>query len=116
MHQRQFSLPLAVAAACALALSGLPAGAQDAPPPRSWTVEKCARYRDAWKEALARFGRAGLSADFLERHDAFLASGCLKDADVCPRSKQELALANVMVVRAMNAGTASTFLPFACRK
>ena len=32
------------------------------------------------------------------------------------RSAEELDLANVMVILAMNVGTASTFPPFSCRK
>jgi len=89
-----------------------PASAQEP----SWAEVKCARYRRAWSEALTRQGRQGLSQDFLDRHEAFLKSGCTAKADVCPRSEEELALANMMVVAAMNAGTASTFPPFACRK
>ncbi len=85
-------------------------------PPQSWPEVKCARYRKAWSDALARTGAQGLGRDFLERHEAFLASGCTAKADVCPRSTEELNLANMMVVAAMNAGTASTFPPFACRK
>jgi hypothetical protein len=82
----------------------------------SWTVEKCNRYRKAWSDALERFGRKGLGPEFTDRHEAFLASGCATPPDVCPRSKEELDLANVLVIRAMNAGMGSTFLPFACRK
>jgi hypothetical protein len=77
---------------------------------------KCARYKTAWNEALVRRGTRGLGQDFLERHEAFLSSGCTTKGDVCPRSTEELELANIMVVAAMNAGTASTFPPFACRK
>jgi hypothetical protein len=84
--------------------------------PQSWPEVKCARYKAAWSEALARRGTRGLGSEFLNRHDAFLASGCMTKADVCPRSTEELELANIMVVAAMNAGTASTFPPFACRK
>lgn len=93
-----------------------PSPQASAPTPNlsGWREEKCARYRAAWTQALSRFGRAGLSAAFLERHDAFLARGCEPPRDVCPSSKEELALANVMVLRAMNAGAASTFPPFAC--
>ena len=54
--------------------------------------------------------------EFIERHQAFLASGCTATADVCPRSPEELEVANALVILAMNAGSASTFLPFACRK
>lgn len=84
--------------------------------PGGWTAEKCRRYGKDWSEALGRFGRAGLSPAFLERHEAFVAGGCIGPADVCPRSARELDLANVLVIRAMNAGMASTFLPFACGK
>ena len=84
--------------------------------PKSWPEVKCERYGKAWTEALTRRGRQGLSSEFVERHEAFLASGCTTRADVCPRSTEELDLANIMVVAAMNAGTASTFPPFACRK
>ena len=51
-----------------------------------------------------------------DRHEAFIASGCTRQGNVCPRSAEELDLANMMVVAAMNAGTASTFPPFACRR
>lgn len=86
------------------------------PPARSWTEEKCARYKKGWSELLARRGTAGLGEAFLERHEAFLASGCLARGDVCPRSPAELDVANILTILAMNAGTASTFLPFACRR
>lgn len=104
-----------LAAGCVAAAQTPPARAQSAPPP-NWTETKCERYRDAWSEALKRFGAQGLSAEFIRKHDEFVATGCVAQADVCPRSKEELALANVMVLRAMNAGASSTFLPFACRK
>jgi hypothetical protein len=81
---------------------------------RTWPEEKCARYGEAWSEALRRVGAKGLSLAFLDAHMAFLASGCTA-GDVCPRSSEELDLANIMVIRAMNAGTASTFPPFRCR-
>jgi hypothetical protein len=84
--------------------------------PQSWPEVKCARYKEGWSNALARRGMQGLGREFLDRHEAFLASGCTARADVCPRSTEELELANIMVVVAMNAGTASTFPPFACRK
>jgi hypothetical protein len=84
--------------------------------PQTWREVKCARYTKAWSEALARRGSKGLGRQFLDSHAAFLTSGCTAPADVCPRSTEELELANIMVILAMNAGTASTFPPFACRK
>jgi len=99
-------------AALMLMLAGTGATAQEP----SWVEVKCARYKKAWGEALERTKAQGLGREFLERHDAFLASGCTAKTDVCPRSEEELALANMMVIAAMNAGTASTFPPFACPK
>lgn len=83
---------------------------------QSWHDVKCARYEKAWSAVLARMGSQGLGKEFLDRHEAFLASNCTRTSDVCPRSRAELERANVMVILAMNAGTASTFPPFFCRK
>jgi hypothetical protein len=108
------------AAASALLALSITIGTTAAPAQENraptWPEVKCARYRKAWSEALARMGKHGLGQTFLDAHEAFLASGCTRRADVCPRSEEELKLANVMVILAMNAGTASTFPPFACRK
>jgi hypothetical protein len=83
---------------------------------RTWAETKCVRYSAAWRTLVARRGTAGLSADFLARHDAFLTGGCAGEIGVCPRSKAELDVANAMIVAAMNAGTASTFPPFRCTR
>jgi hypothetical protein len=114
---RSFKLMITITALLAFATAGSvsSAKAQNAPQ-KSWPEVKCERYGKAWSEALARRGTKGLGQDFIERHEAFLASGCTTRADVCPRSSEELDMANIMVVAAMNAGTASTFPPFACRK
>ncbi|WP_201829771.1 hypothetical protein [Microvirga zambiensis] len=103
------------AVTCAIMSASGSSLAQDQPS-QSWPEVKCARYKKAWSDALARLGTNGLSQDFLDRHEAFLGSGCTVQGNVCPRSEEELGLANMMVVAAMNAGTASTFPPFACRK
>ena len=89
-------------------------GAQEAP--SNWPEVKCARYAKAWSEALKRRSAKGLGREFLDRHEAFIASGCLSGIAVCPRSAEELDMANVMIVASLNAGMASTFAPFACRK
>lgn len=98
-----------------LVLVGAPACAQERQA-RTWTEEKCVRYQAAWRTLLERRGRQGLSQAFLESHERFLASGCTAKPEVCPQSSAELDVANILVVAAMNAGTASTFLPFACRR
>ncbi len=101
-------------AAAALLLCLAPPASAQAPATRGWTVEKCSRYAQSWSEALARIGREGLGEEFLARHEAFLASGC-QVRNVCPRSPGELAMADIMTVAAMNAGMASSFVPFICR-
>lgn len=84
--------------------------------PENWPQVKCERWRSAYDEALKRFGKKGLGEEFLARNEAFMASGCQTPPDVCPRSAEELNFANVMVMAGMNAGIASTFMPYACRK
>jgi hypothetical protein len=115
--RREGLLPAALATLLALspARAVTPPAAQEGRA-QSWSEVKCERYRKAWTEALARRGTQGLGPDFIARHEAFLATGCTAKADVCPRSAEELDLANVLTILAMNAGTASTFLPFACRR
>lgn len=76
---------------------------------------KCARYAAAWTEAQSRIGQAGLGGAFLAGQDAFIASNCRARPGICPRSPQELAMADILTIAAMNAGMASSFLPFACR-
>lgn len=99
-----------------IAIIGTAPAEQTETRPPSWRDVKCDRYRQAWAEVRARYGIQGLGLAFLERHDAFMASGCTAGRDVCPRTGREMELANILTVAAMNAGTASTFLPFACPK
>ena len=81
----------------------------------TWAEEKCRRYENAWNEVLSRWGTDGMSAGFIDGNKAFIAGGCTGQGNVCPRSSRDLELANILTIAAMNAGTASTFLPFACR-
>jgi hypothetical protein len=81
----------------------------------SWPEIKCTRYKKAWSDAIALRGRQGLRAEFLERHDAFLSSGCLIRANVCPQTDEEMHIVAMMEVAVVNAGIAGTFLPFICR-
>jgi hypothetical protein len=99
----------------ALLTASMPAFAQN-PYPFTRPEVKCARYTKAWDHALARRSKKGLGDAFMTAHAAFLASGCTARADVCPRSSEELELANTLVLMAMSEGMSSTFLPFACRK
>ena len=86
------------------------------PQPKAWSQEKCDRYAKVYSEALAKMQLPGVSVEFIEMHDAFMASGCIARAQVCPRSQDELRLVNVLIIMGMNAGMASTFFPFACRQ
>jgi hypothetical protein len=116
VRRRRAGWTRVAAPALLAALACWPPAALAQAPALSWSDTKCARYKAGWAEALKRRGERGLSAEFRERHDAFVASGCTAKADVCPRSAEEFAMADVMTIVAMNAGTASTFLPFACPK
>jgi hypothetical protein len=106
---------IVAAALLACFLAGPAESRRDELAGRSWRETKCERYRQAWAEVRRRFGIRDLGPAFIERHDAFIASGCTADADVCPRSDREIEIANILTIAAMNAGTASTFLPFSCK-
>ena|SRR5215211_2723123 len=118
-HKRPYMLTVIKPFGAALAVLILACpwlGAQE-PDARTWTQEKCARYLSAWVNLLSRRGGTqGLRPEFVASHEAFLASGCTSRAEVCPQSGPELDVANMLVIAAMNAGAASTFPPFACRK
>lgn len=101
---------LATIAAC-LCL-GMPAMAQE-PAPTQWQVTKCRVYADALADAR-RDREGALSKPFLDGNEAFIARGCTERVPVCPRTEADLEIANILTIVAMNAGTASTFLPFAC--
>jgi hypothetical protein len=109
---RLFSIVVIVAA---LAAAGAP-GAVTAQSLEARQAEKCAQYRQAYTFATARQGMGGIGKDFLEKHDAFLASGCTLPPDVCALSVEEVNLANLLIVLGMNQGMASTFFPFKCAK
>ena len=81
---------------------------------RSWSEEKCFRYERDWNEALRRFGRAGVSTEFLGGVDAFVRSGCESLAKVCPRTAKDRELVDVLAIRVVNEGMSTTFLPFDC--
>jgi hypothetical protein len=96
--------------AAILVLGVLAGGAAAQPAPS----RHCPRYAENWAEALRRFGAGGLGADFLARHGEFLASGCRSRVAVCPATPAEQRMADVMTILAMNAGAASSFVPFRC--
>lgn len=99
-----------------------PAAAQTGEPPEAPAETpaeiraraKCRLYSDAFARAIDERGTTGLSPEFLLAHQAFLDSGCAGARDVCPRSRQELALADLLSVVAINEGMTGSFLPFGC--
>ena len=96
-----------------LALSlAQPAWAQA--PSTDWVEQKCQTYAEAWTQALALFGSGEMNYAFIAGNENFIASGCTEAGDICPRSTQELEIANALTLALMNAGTASTYLPFHC--
>lgn len=89
-----------------------PAVAQDAA--SDWPAQKCAAYEAAWSQALEAFGSDDMNYGFMAGNENFIASGCSEAGEICPQSRQELDIANAITLALMNAGTASTFLPFNC--
>ncbi len=89
-----------------------PVVAQPAAP--GWVAQKCAAYRAAWDQALDMFGSDGMNYAFIAGSENFIAAGCTDPTRICPQSAAELEVANALTLAMMNAGAASTFLPFAC--
>ncbi|WP_342362626.1 hypothetical protein [Terrarubrum flagellatum] len=94
-----------------------PADADEEAAPSSQPTQnaKCETYRKSFDGAVNRLGKKGLGQEFLDRNAAFIASNCAGERNVCPRSPEELRVANVIVMQAVS-GTGGTFMPFACRK
>lgn len=88
--------------------------AQHSEPVTAWQAEKCAIYERSWNQALDFFGTDNLNYNFIAQNENFIASGCTAPPAVCAQSNQELEIANALTIAMMNAGTASTFLPFRC--
>jgi hypothetical protein len=101
--------------AIALAFLVAPGQAQETGELSAWQAEKCQIYQQGWEEALETFGSDNLNYNFFAQNENFIASGCVAVPDVCPQSSQEFEIANALTIRMMNAGAASTFLPFRCQ-
>lgn len=99
----------AVLAFLAIAMPVSPLRAQS-----DWIAKKCALYTDAWSRALSSNPNITISENFRTANEDFISSGCVKEITVCPRSKDELELANTLAIVMLNEGAASTFMPFAC--
>lgn len=79
-----------------------------------WQVRKCALYETSWARALESFGDDNINYNFIATNENFIASGCTESVRACPRSAQEIEIANILSIVMMNEGVASTFLPFRC--
>ncbi|WP_417823563.1 hypothetical protein [Thalassospira lucentensis] len=80
----------------------------------TWRETKCTLYQDNRDETRAAMPANATSNAFNQQEDAFIASGCTERIYVCPHSKAELAYANLMSIKMMNAGATGSFLPFVC--
>ncbi|SFT34224.1 hypothetical protein [Sedimentitalea nanhaiensis] len=80
----------------------------------SWSVRKCALYRDAWQQVLDTQPPEGTSDGFMARHQDFVDNGCPAATRICARTDGDVTLANLMTILSMNEGMASTFVPFGC--
>jgi hypothetical protein len=82
----------------------------------TWTEQKCVLYQRAWDSAYAAIGPDGISAEFISKNTAFVSTGCQEPIGVCPRSDEEINMANMLTVMTMSEGMASTFVPFNCHE
>ncbi|MET3898171.1 hypothetical protein ABIB57_002117 [Devosia sp. UYZn731] len=89
--------------------------AQDDTALSAWQAEKCHVYRQSWEKALGFFDTENVSQAFISQNETFMASGCTAQPVVCAQSRQELDIANALTIQKMNAGAASTFMPFRCQ-
>lgn len=80
----------------------------------SWTEQKCVLYTAAWHHLASDGAPDGVSDEFIAAHDAFLSSGCLDRGHVCPRTAQEVEIADTLSLMAVAEGMAGSFLPFNC--
>ena len=113
MTKRRIMYP----SACAIGIFALwasAAWAQPSEPASAWQDKKCQIYAASWNQALDFFGTDNLNYNFIAQNENFIASGCTAPPGVCAQSSQELEIANALTLAMMNAGTASTFLPFRC--
>lgn len=94
-----------------------PADADEEAAPASQPSQqaKCDAYRKAFDAVVARVGRKGLSDEFIGRNAAFIEASCAGERNVCPRSPEELRVANFIVAQAVGS-TGGTFMPFGCPK
>lgn len=80
----------------------------------SWAEQKCSVYEGAWERVVGAAEASQINYAFIAANENFIASGCTEAGMACPRSAVELEIANALTLAMMNAGAASTFLPFRC--
>jgi hypothetical protein len=98
----------------ALACLAVIATASQAFPQDNWTQRKCDLYSEAWMWILETQDLAGVRVGFIEEHQAFIDANCNHGIEICPVTKGDEQLADLLTVMSMNQGMASTFVPFAC--
>ena len=90
------------------------ATANKAFPQDNWTLRKCDLYFEARIWVLETQNLAGVRIAFIEEHQAFIDANCNHAIEVCPVTKRDEHLADLLTVMSINEGMASTFVPFAC--
>ncbi|MBU2982586.1 hypothetical protein KO498_12280, partial [Lentibacter algarum] len=104
--------PFWINAAILACLAGL--AVAEPVPLSEWTAQKCVLYTEGWNWVLETQDLSGARSEFLSEHQSFIDAGCDHAIEICPLSKGDLALANLLTLISMNEGMASTFVPFAC--
>ncbi len=83
-------------------------------PPTAWQIRKCEVFAEAWSKALPSYPANDVSASFIADNQHFIAVTCRSNAAICPQSASEIAIANRLTFATMNAGAASSFVPYRC--
>jgi hypothetical protein len=81
----------------------------------NWAQRKCDLYSEGWRWVLQSQDLNGVRQTFIQGHQAFIDANCDHSIEICPVTKRERQLADILTVMSMNEGMASTFVPFACK-
>lgn len=109
---RRMKNPVFVLMAMITVLTGATTANQ---PSTAWQSQKCQAFEAAWGRALDVHGTDNMNYDFVAQNENFIESDCIEQSAICPRSDQEIDVANDITFEMMGIGLASTFLPYRCQ-
>ena len=112
-HARMLFVAFAIL--CGLSSPSLGDRSTPASEATAWQIAKCRFYEETWRDMIAHYGSEILTPEFRDENERFIRSTCLQRIPVCPRSSEDLAIANALTLGTMNGDVGGSFLPFACK-